>query len=505
MKRAGCTAALVWAAWAGGEAGAHAQAPTAAVAQTDAAQTEAQEAAPLPAAGAPLALETVLAASARHFPAILESYAQREAALGRATAAEGAFDLVLSANGRARASGFWSGRFVDTQVSKPLAAFGGEVFGSYRIADGRFPVYEDVYFTNRIGEFKVGAVLSLLRDREFDQRRFGRLDAALTVRNADFELLLAQLAVQHQASVAYQNWLFAGLQLQVYRDLLAIARERQLRLSQQVARGARAEIVLTENQQNVLRREVLVAEAERALAAAATVLSLYLRTPTGAPSLPDPASQPRAAPPRDPEAVAQAIADSQEALAARPDLGVLRTEIERAENEARLGRNELKPKLDFSYEIARDLGDIQEGGPSRSGLDNIVGFRFSTPLERNFAKGKIQQADARRRALEFRLQRQTEQIGAEIEQIRIELVAADRLAILAGQEVEQAQTMQNAEARLFEGGASDFFLLNQREERTADARIRALEAQLRRQIALADLYAATVNLEQLGLAPVRPG
>ncbi|MBY0448502.1 MAG: TolC family protein, partial [Hyphomonadaceae bacterium] len=160
---------------------------------------------------------------------------------------------------------------------------------------------------------------------------------------------------------------------------------------------------------------------------------------------------------------------------------------------------ELKPKLDFSYEIARDQGGVQEGGPSRSGLDNIVGLRFSTPLERNYAKGKIQEAESRRKALEFRLQRQSEQIAAEIEQIRIELVAADRLAMLAGQEVEQAQTMQAAETRLFEGGASDFFLLNQREERTADARIRALQSQLRRQIALTDLYAATVNLAPLGL------
>lgn len=452
-----------------------------------------------PEADAPLALETVLAASARHFPRILESYAERDAALGRATAAEGAFDLVLSANSRARASGFWSGRYAEAEVSKPIAAFGAEVYGSYRAADGRFPVYEDQFFTNRFGEFKVGAVLSLLRDREIDERRFGRLDAALAVRNAEFELLLAQLGVQHQASIAYHAWVFAGLQLEVYRDLLAIARERQTRLTQQVARGARAEIVLTENQQNVLRREVLVAEAERGLAAAATVLSLYLRTPDGAPDLPDPAQRPQSPPPRDPNVVAEAIRQAQEALGDRPELAVLRTEIARAENRIRLGRNELKPKLDFSYEIARDQGGVQEGGPSRSGLDNIVGLRFSTPLERNYAKGKIQEAESRRKALEFRLQRQSEQIAAEIEQIRIELVAADRLAMLAGQEVEQAQTMQAAETRLFEGGASDFFLLNQREERTADARIRALQSQLRRQIALTDLYAATVNLAPLGL------
>jgi len=447
----------------------------------------------------PLALETVLAASARHFPRILESYAEREAAEGRAVAADGAFDLVLASEGRARASGFWSGRVLDNKVSKPFAPFGAQVFGNYRLADGTFPIYEDINFTNRIGEFKVGVILSLLRDRDIDQRRFNRYDAALSLQNADFELLLAQVGVQHQAMIAYHNWVFAGLQLQVYRDLLAISLERQQRLSDQVNRGQRAAIVLTENQQNVLRREILVAEAERTLANAATILALYLRDAAGLPSPPDPERRPTRAPRPEEDMVAAAIAESQDALALRPDLAVLRTEMARADARVALGENELKPRLDFSYEIARDLGDIQEGGPSRDGLDNIVAFKFSTPLERRFAKGRIQEAEARKRALEFRLQRTTEQISAEIENIRIDLVATDRLARLADQEVEQATTMQSAEARLFDGGASDFFRLNLREEQTADARIRSLQAQLRRQIALANLYAATVNLDQLGL------
>lgn len=448
----------------------------------------------------PLQLQTVLAASATHFPRILESFAEREAAEGRYLSAQGAFDLVLASEGRARASGFWSGRYINNTVVKPLGPFGGQVFGSYRLADGRFPIYEDEFFTNSLGEFKIGVVLSLLRDRDIDSRRFSRYDATLNLQNADFELLLAQIGVQHQATIAYHNWVFAGLQLQVYQDLLAISLERQKLLADQVAQGQRAAIVLTENQQNVLRREILVAEAERTLAAAANTLSLYLRAPSGAPTPPDPNQRPTRPPETREDLVAAAIAESQNALALRPDLGILRTEIARADAAVALGRNDLKPKVDFKYEIARDLGAIQEGGPSRDGLDNIVGFTVSTPLERRFARGRIQEAQAKRRSIEFRLQRTGEQIGAEIENVRIDLVATDRLARLAEQEVQQAQAMQSAEARLFDGGASDFFRLNLREELTADARIRSLQAQLRRQLALANLAAATVNLDQLGLS-----
>lgn len=451
---------------------------------------------------APLRLDAVLAASAQHFPLVLEGLALRQAADGRALAAQGAFDLVVASEGRARASGFWNGRAINTSFSKPIAPFGASVFGAYRLADGTFPIYEDANFTNRLGEFKVGVLLSLLRDRAFDQRRFLLLDTQLQLRNADFELLLARVGVQHQAMIAYNNWMFAGLQLQVYRDLLKIALERQDSLARQVARGQRAAIVLTENQQNVLRREILVAEAERSADAAATILALYWRDPLGAPTMPSPAQRPEAPLAVDPELVAGAIASSGEALAARPDLGLLRTETARADARVRLSRNELKPDLDFSYEIARDIGDIQEGGPSRDGLDNIVGFKFAVPLERRAARGRLQEAEAARRALVFRLRQRTEQIAAEVENIRIDLVATERLVHLATQEVAQAQAMQRAEVQLFDGGASDFFRLNLREEQAADARIRTLQAQLRRQAALANLFAATVNLPQLGLAEI---
>lgn len=492
MKRASFVVALA-AALAGGEAKARAQG----------AEYEPTPYADNAEFNGTLSVSDVLSTAALHFPRILESLADRDAAAGRTLSAAGAFDLVVSSNGRARASGFWSGRFIDNEISQPLAPFGATLFGNYRIADGTFPIYEDIYFTNRAGEFKVGVLLNLLRDREIDARRFGRLDARLAYEIAEFELLLARVGVQHQAMTAYYNWLFAGLQLQVYRDLLAISLERQTRLADQVARGARAAIVLTENQQNVLRRETLVAEAERTAAAAATILSLYLRNEGGAPITPQPAARPSRAPPAEGLA-AEAIAQSQYALAARPDLAALRTELARADARIALSRNELKPKLDFSYEIARDLGGIQEGGPSREGLDNIVAFSFKTPLQRRFARGRVLEEQAKRRSLEFRLQRISEQIAAQIENIRIELVATERLVNLAGQEVEQAQAMQTAEVRLFDGGASDFFRVNLREEQTADARIRALQAQLRQRVALADLYAATVNLDALGLAPAAP-
>ena len=67
----------------------------------------------------------------------------------------------------------------------------------------------------------------------------------------------------------------------------------------------------------------------------------------------------------------------------------------------------------------------------------------------------------------------------EITEILIELRLARELAELSQQEVELASALVRAENRRFEEGASDFFLVNIREETEAGARIEALTAALR--------------------------
>jgi len=66
--------------------------------------------------------------------------------------------------------------------------------------------------------------------------------------------------------------------------------------------------------------------------------------------------------------------------------------------------------------------------------------------------------------------------------------------------VEQARVLMDAERRRFASGASDFFLVNVREQTAADARIRFLQAELKRHVAQAEYDAATLNLPRLGLS-----
>ncbi len=453
-----------------------------------------------PARGADtLMAEDVLASSARYAPQILQALADVKAAEGEALSAEGAFDTQVKTDGFGRFSGFWNGRVISTTVSQPLRTIGATLFGGYKVSDGRFPIYEDINFTNTGGEFKAGFVLSLLRNRAFDAPRAGLVDTGLGLEQAAIDLLISRIGVQHRALTTYQLWVASGVQLKIYRDLLEIGLDRERALERRVTEGDVAEVLVIENRQNILRRQTLVVEAERELQTSALALSMFYRNGSGEPVVPDPDQLPIGFP-----EVMDAVPEIDEtvmavAKAVRPELALVDNNLARARNTLRLAENELKPRLDFRYEVSRDFGAVAEGGSSRDSTDNILAIVFEIPLQRRDARGQIATARAEMQALGFERQRIGEQIIVEIRTLRAELDAAKELVRLAIAEQAQAETMQDIEKTRFENGLSDFFLLNMREERAADARIRRISAQLRYFIAAANYYAAIVDLANLGL------
>ncbi|MEO1244322.1 MAG: TolC family protein [Pseudomonadota bacterium] len=448
----------------------------------------------------PLELDEVLAASSQHFPRILRSLAQRRGAAGRAMEAEGAFDLVFSADGFGRLSGFYDGIAAEGTVRQRIRPLGASLYAGYKLSDGTFPIYEDVNFTNTGGAAKVGVLFSLMRDRNFDRERFDELDARLNLREAEFDLLLTRVGVQQRAHIAYWQWVTHGRKLRIYQNLLRIALERQDGLEEQVRQGALANIFLTENLQNITRRQTLVTAAERDLAIAANDLALYYRDANGLPLTAVEEQLPPGAPLNEiGNLVVTDAAAMSDALARRPELAILRTAIEREQNRIALSRNDLKPRLDFNVEAQSGLGSVAEGGVSRDSNDTIVGFTFSVPLQRRAERGRLMRSQA---ALEARRAEQRlteEQIQLEVRNVLLDLRVSRDLLLLAAQEVQQSEIMRASELRRFQSGASDFFLVNVREETAADARIRLLQAELNTRIARANYDAATVDLERLGI------
>lgn len=442
----------------------------------------------------PLTLAEVLRSSRDHAPQVAEAIAKVRSAEGKLLSSEGAFDTLVNAEASVRAPTYYDGRTIGATITKPLTDWGGSLYGGYRVSGGRFPVYEDPNYTNALGEVRVGAVLSLMRDRLIDDRRFARSSTALDVDIAEADRLLVAITVQRRAVAAYNQWVAAGLRLTRYRALLALARGRQGGLERQVAAGARPRIILTENEQNVLRRETLVARAEQDLAQAANTLSLFWRDDMGLRKLPDPAQLPDALPGM------PLPSDTRETMvAARPELRQIDLRIAQANQRLTLDRNALNPRLDLKMELSKDIGAVGPGGVSRTATDAKIGVTFSLPLQRRAARGRIAQTSADLAAIQQKRRATEDQINAELDALAIDVKATARLRDLADAEHQRAQAMAAAEAKRFAAGASDFFLVNAREEAAADAFIRQLDAAVRLVVAKAELSAAAVDLAALGL------
>lgn len=439
----------------------------------------------------PLTLDEVLRSSATHAPQIVEALARVRQAEGRALAAEGAFDTVFDADAQSRVAGFYDGTYAEGRATRPLTSNGGQLYGGYRVSRGTFPIYEDRAYTDRLGELKVGGLFALLRDRAIDERRGRSAIAATDIDLARLEREMVAIGVQARAIGAYQNWVAAGLRLGVYRSLLSLAETRRGGIARQVQLGARPTILLTETDQNIVRRRALVVRSEQEFAAAANSLSFFYRDGTGERITPASERLPTALPQFRPGRVAGPVD--------RPDLRSLDARLDQSEVRLALAENELKPRLDLRGELAYDVGGTGRGGRSRNGEEAIVGVRFSVPLERRQAKGRIGEARAEIDGLRTRQRLVADQIAVEVEGISIAVDGAERSAVLAAEEAELADRMAAAERRRFELGASDFFLLNLREEAATDARVRLLDAQARAALAGVDLAGATGNRQALGL------
>ena len=447
---------------------------------------------------APLLPDELLRASARHVPMILEQRAEVDAALSTVINRQGAFDTELFGDGATYADGFYNGRSLETGFRRPLRRLGGQLYGSYAASRGDFPIYEDDRYKSTDGGLKLGILLPLLQDRQVDRRRVDLWDARQAVREKELQALLTLVEVQRDALHAYWDWVSAGHTRDVYRSLLNLAQQRDDGMRRQVEDGSLAAIVLTENAQNITRRESLLLEAERRYTTASLALSFYLRDVQGNTLTPP---EERALPldlfAELPQASATRVPAS--AAARRPELHALDVAITRAEQRIRQSENQLLPSLDLKLQYGYGLGSAGEGGPSRDTEEATVALSFSVPLERRSARGSLSRARAERQALSHRRRHTEERIVLEIQRILLELDIARRQADLAQREMTQAEQLRDAEVRRFEQGASNFFLVNLREKAAADARILYLESLKAAHKSRADYDAVTVNETNLRL------
>lgn len=432
----------------------------------------------------PLALGTVLDSVTSRYPPLLSALLERDLATGRLTQAMGSFDAQLSAKVGDRVQGFYETTVAEGLIEQPLAT-GDSVYGGYRWSDGFLPDYYDPR-TQSGGELVFGARVPILRGRETDKRRASVRKAEIGVELAEPKIQKARIEFVQAASRAYYGWVAAGRKLVIARDLLKLATDRQAGLQRAVDRQFLAPIVLTDNEQLIMKRNILVAKAERGFQRAALLLSLYLRTGDDRPIVADEKMLPAAAP-LEGEISPAAENDLVRAFQNRPEVRALELEIDKTETERALAENDRLPSLDLVVEGSSSLSN----GPykDREDLELFIGGELKMPAQRRAALGRMQRATAELARLRLEQQFLRDKILNEILDVRSAARAALQQLAATQRSVELADTLVKAEQRKFDLGRSDLLRIQLRETELANAQATAIDARFLLERALVDYRA----------------
>lgn len=398
--------------------------------------------------------------------------------------ASGAFDLSWTAGGKA-VRGFYDNERLSTSIEQPVAALGGTAFAGYRAGRGLFAPYDTGASTLSSGELTVGFQMPLLRGRAVDERRANREQSLLGAQVAERSLDQARLLATRRALTAYWEWVAAGHQRAIARELLALAEARDQQLADGVALGQLAPIERTDNRRAILQRRSALVAAERQLEARAIALSLFYRSPAGEPLRPSADRLPRLGRPPIPAGLSSEADAVQRALAQRPERRELLAKRGQQEIDLRLAQNRTLPSLGLFAQGARDYGS---GAASRVGSVFESGFTFQLPLQNRRGTGKRVQAEAKLAAVQQDLRWIEDQIRADVQDGFSALRAAVAALDVIAEEVTVARELAELERDRFALGDSTQFLVNLRELATAEAALREARA-------LADYHIAIVLLE----------
>lgn len=443
-----------------------------------------------PAPPSSLSLDDVLGSVDRNFPLIAAAAREQDEARGNLLSAEGGFDPSLRGSGVVEPVGGYPKQYFTVQAEQPTALWGTTFFAGYRYGSGKIPIYDGRLETNDFGEVRGGARVPLWRDGPIDRRR-------ASLRQAELGAAIAKLGVDQQriearrlASIRYWDWVAAGQRLVILERWLALAEARDAGLATRSKTGDIPEIDRTENRRTILQRQVAVINARRDLAQASLELSLFSRSAAGEAQAPPPNRLPSSLPSPEAPDVASGRAEEERAAARRPDLKRFDLVRDRTRIEADLARNQQKPSIDLTLYGARQFGP---GDPARGEPVLGAAILLDIPILNRVQTGREDSAEAAVAKTEEQRRFARDRVVADVRAALVTIDASRERALVAKREVNVATELATAELSRFELGESNLLLVNLREQATAEAAIREVDALADLQKAIASFRAATAR------------
>ena len=344
--------------------------------------------------------------------------------------------------------------------------------------------------TANSGLLGVGLSVPIGQGLFIDARRATLKQSQLMVSIAEAERVKQINKIWASGVKEYWNWYLAYRQVVLIREGYELAETRFRAVSQRALLGDVAAIDSVEAKITAQDREVQLEQALVALQSARLMLSTYLW---------DQAEQPLELPERAVPQLAEVglISESlfqQLLIQARdqhPELLKLNSKIQQLAIEKRFRQELLKPQVNLTGSLLSQpaLGGVPVSDYYNFSWNNYkVGVDFLFPLFLRKERGKLKQVEIKARQTVLERTQTNRDIQNNTQAAYNTIQALERQIAVQQQSVQNQQTLLRAEQQKFEIGESSLFLINARETKLIDMRIKLEELRSKYQKAVAELY-----------------
>lgn len=177
-------------------------------------------------------------------------------------------------------------------------------------------------------------------------------------------------------------------------------------------------------------------------------------------------------------------------LETHPKLQALNLKIEQLDVDRRLKAEMLKPQLDLKYNfITEQVGDFQNFNTN----NYKAGLYFKLPLFLRKERGDLQLAKVKLNQAELDLNFERLQLKNKIEATQASILSYNRQLLTYSEIVVNYQSLLKGEERKFSFGESSVFLINSRENKLIDAKLKQISAVGKLLKTKSDLFNVLVN------------
>lgn len=469
--------------------------------------------------GKKIKLSSLMNSVSKYYPEILIAQKEISIAHNEIISSMGSFDFKWNSYGTSNPLGYYVNDRVNTVIEKPTPYQGVSVFAGYRIGNGNFPSYEGKHFTTPGGEVRAGVKLPLWRGREIDEARV-KLNKAKIGKGKAYTIYDSEKLRIYKTSIQkYWEWVAAGRQYIIIKNLLNLAKKRVKQLEAIFEAGDIPLIEKKENDRAILEREVYLIEAERYLQKTSLSLSLYFRNKEGKMYLPVPSQIPNDFSDVKKITSKNLEKDVEIAWKKRPEMLAIEMEKRKVYLDLELQKNHLTPQVDLVVVGAQNIGskrseldkyiDTEIAKLTATSTDNQqlldrllkpqmeVSVVLSIPIQTRKQRGKIGSLIGKLSQLNKKNELLKDKIRIEVQDAFSEYENARKEVIIAKKEADLARKLEKMEREKFTLGSSNLLIVNIREQKTAEASAKYIKSLAMRNIAYSYYLAATGELLDL--------